>query len=257
MLTSVGLVPLVLAGFDVEGLLEGGRAARDHFLASPVGSNSCALMAAHQVALMRAGISQVVMMAYCDRVLPLVDWFRQLWAESLGKRVDRQGRVVHTGITPIKALGVIDQHSQVQLYAQGPNDKHICFLEVEQVGPPLRVPAREGFPEALGHLVGKTLDELLEAELQGTRSALQAAGRPVSRFRMRSGSAFEVGGFMMGWELATAVAGELLDIDAFDQPGVELGKKIAHGLLGRADLRELAASYTQSSSEPEMVSLFC
>jgi glucose-6-phosphate isomerase len=117
-------------------------------------------------------------------------------------------------------------------------------LEVERIGPALEVPAREGFPDALGHLVGKTLGELLEAELEGTKLALRDAKRPTSSWRMGSASPEEIGAFVLSWEISTAVAGELLDIDAFDQPGVELGKKIAHGLLGRDDLVELAASYT-------------
>ena len=244
VLTSVGLLPLALAGYDIEGLLDGAREVRDRFISEAVSENAPMQAALHQILLAERGVKQVVMMSYCDRLLPMVDWFRQLWAESLGKRYDRHGKEVFTGITPLKALGVIDQHSQVQLYAEGPHDKHICFLEVERIGPALEVPAREGFPDALGHLVGKTLGELLEAELEGTKLALRDAKRPTSSWRMGSASPEEIGAFVLSWEISTAVAGELLDIDAFDQPGVELGKKIAHGLLGRDDLVELAASYT-------------
>ena len=244
VLTSVGLLPLAIAGFDIVGLLEGARVVRDRFVEERATENAPMQAALHQILLAERGVRQVVMMSYCDRLLPMVDWFRQLWAESLGKRFDRHGQEVFTGITPLKALGVIDQHSQVQLYAEGPHDKHICFLEVEHIGPELRVPERDGFPAALGHLVGKTLGDLLEAELEGTKLALRDAKRPTSSWRMGSACAQEIGAFVLSWEISTAVAGELLDIDAFDQPGVELGKKIAHGLLGRQDLVELAASYT-------------
>lgn len=247
VLTAVGLLPLALAGFDIASLLDGARAVRDRFIEEDAGANAPMQAALHQIMLAERGVAQVVMMSYCDRLLPMVDWFRQLWAESLGKRFDRQGQEVFTGITPLKALGVIDQHSQVQLYAEGPHDKHICFLEVDEIGPPLTVPARDGFPDALGHLVGKSLGELLEAELEGTKLALRDANRPTSTWRMGSASAQEIGAFVLSWEISTAIAGELLDINAFDQPGVELGKKIAHGLLGREDLVELAASYTSKA----------
>jgi glucose-6-phosphate isomerase len=234
VLTAVGLVPLALAGYPIDRLLAGARAARDRALSDEVGQNACLQAAAHQILLARRGVNQCVMMAYSDQLLCMVDWFRQLWAESLGKAVDRAGQQVNTGITPISALGVIDQHSQVQLYMEGPADKHVTFLEVTRFGRDVSVPLREGFAPGLEHLQGKTLGELLEAELVGTRRALEQAGRLTSRWVMSGLEPEAMGAFLMSWQIITAIAGELLNINAFDQPGVELGKKIAHGLLGHA-----------------------
>jgi len=105
----------------------------------------------------------------------------------------------------------------------------------------VEVPRGDGFPDALSHLLGKSLSEILAAEAQGTRAALRNAGRPTSRWLMDAITPANVGAFLFAWEYTTAIVGELLDINAFDQPGVELGKKIAHGILGRDGFEEWAA----------------
>ncbi|TXD37627.1 glucose-6-phosphate isomerase [Lujinxingia vulgaris] len=237
VLSPVSLVPLALAGYDIDGLLSGARRCLDGSDASWM---QLARIAAQHVALGDQGYGQLVMMAYADRLNALVDWFRQLWAESLGKARDRNGARVHTGITPIKAIGAIDQHSQVQLYMEGPNDKQIIFVETRSHSTDLTIPASPSLPEALSHLQGRSLAEILHAEALGTRAALARAGRPTACWSLESTGAASVGGFLMAWMFITALAGELLDIDAFDQPGVELGKKIAHGLLGHPEHGALA-----------------
>lgn len=240
VLTAVGLVPLALAGYPIKELLSGARKARDQSKTRTEAVNFWGICAAEHVALADKGFDQLVMMTYSDRLEGLVDWFAQLWGESLGKAVNRKGEKVHVGITPIKAVGVIDQHSQVQLYMEGPKNKHISFLEVQSFDRDRKIPSSPPMPEALQHLQGKDLSEIFAAELEGTRSALRDAGRPTSSWRFQRIDAESVGAFLFSWQMITAVAGELLDINAFDQPGVELGKKIAHGLLGRQDHADLA-----------------
>lgn len=241
VLTAVGLVPLALAGYPIEALMQGARDARERALNDDVANNACLQATLDQVLLLERGVNQCVMMAYCDALLPLVDWFRQLWAESLGKPRRDTGEAV--GITPIAAVGAIDQHSQVQLYMEGPADKHVTFLRVERPWVDLIVPTMEGLPDGIEHLAGKSLSSILEAELVGTRAALEAQDRPTSVWTFDQVTPANVGAFILAWELMTAIAGELLDVNAFDQPGVELGKKIAHGLLGRAQYTELADQY--------------
>ena len=232
VLSPVGLVPLALAGYPIGDLLEGAAAARDRFLEASPEENAILTATADIYTLYQRGVAELVMMAYSDRLETLVDWFRQLWAESLGKAHNRSGEEVHTGMTPIKAVGTIDQHSQVQLYMEGPARRMVTFLGVDQFDTEVTIPQSDGLPEGLSHLADRSLGEVLEAELDGTQRALQEAGRPTTRWSFARLEARPVGSFLVAWETITALMGELLDIDAFDQPGVELGKKIAHGLLG-------------------------
>ncbi len=241
VLTPVGLVPLALAGYPIEPLLKGARQVRDRYATAEEIADSLGRMADEALALAEAGYGQVVMMTYGDRLVGLVDWFRQLWAESLGKAHQRDGEQVHRGITPVFARGVVDQHSQVQLYMEGPKDKWVCFLEVEEFARDRRVPDSPALPEGLEHLGGTSVSDIFAAELEGTRRALQESGRPTASWRFQKVVPKSVGGFLYAWQMITGVAGELWQVNAFDQPGVELGKKIAHGLLGREEYGDLAA----------------
>jgi glucose-6-phosphate isomerase len=238
VLTPVGLVPLALAGYPVGQLLKGARLARDRALEAPYEENAVLQAATDAFALYKDGMSQLVMMAYSDRLETLVDWFRQLWAESLGKATDRQGEQVHVGMTPVKAVGTIDQHSQVQLYMEGPANRLVTFLGVESFDTEVTIPEADILPEALSHLGGRSLAEVLNAELDGTQQALGEVGRPTNRWTFEQIRPRSVGAFLLSWELITGMMGELLDINAYDQPGVELGKNIAHGRLGHPDHRE-------------------
>ncbi len=254
VLSSVGLVPLALGGYPIRELLHGAADARDRLLETDFQANAVLQATADLYALYERDISELVMMAYSDRLGTLVDWFRQLWAESLGKKHDRAGREVHTGMTPIKAIGSIDQHSQVQLYVEGPPSRAVVFLHVEQFAREVEIPETDGLPEPLAHLAGHSLGEVLEAELEGTQRALQEIGRPTTRWSFERLTAESVGGFLVAWETITALMGELLDIDAFDQPGVELGKRIAHGLLGDEEAAGGLDLEGDSSAEPIVVS---
>ena len=255
VLTPVGLVPLALAGYPIDELLAGARKARDAQDDTASLAAGWGVVAAEHLALAERGVNELVMMTYADRLRYLVDWFCQLWAESLGKAHNRLGEAVHTGITPIKAVGVIDQHSQVQLYMEGPANKHISFLEVERFERDRVIPEDPLMPMALQHLQGRSLSEIFAAELAGTRGALHQAGRPTSRWLFQRITPEAVGGFIFAWEMITAMAGELWEINAFDQPGVELGKKIAHGLLGHSKYGEFAAAgrHDDKPEDPLMI----
>jgi glucose-6-phosphate isomerase len=175
-----------------------------------------------------------VMMPYTDRLYSTADWFCQLWAESLGKRLDRAGTDVYRGPTPVKALGATDQHSQVQLYMEGPFDKTITFLAVNELPGDLAVPAVYGDVAELAYLGGRTLGELLEAERTATAAALAARGRMNMTIELPVVDAHAVGQLMMMLQIATVYAGALYDVDPLDQPGVELGKQLTYALMGRA-----------------------
>jgi glucose-6-phosphate isomerase len=180
------------------------------------------------------------MMPYSAGLRDVADWYRQLWAESLGKETDRRGRTVHTGPLPVKGLGVTDQHSQLQLYAEGPDDKILTFLGVREFAREVKIPHPGPEAASLAYLGGHTLAELMSAEQRSTAWALAQKGRPSLTITLPRVDAFSVGALMYMMEMATAVAGELYDIDAFDQPGVELSKQATYALMGREGYEKLA-----------------
>lgn len=242
VLTAVGLLPAAFLGLDVDALLEGARAMRRQCWSAAPERNP-GVMAAVLLHLMatRRGRSVQVMMPYADGLLHLADWYRQLWAESLGKRSERNGRVVETGQTPVTSLGTTDQHSQVQLYMEGPPDKIITFIEVAAVNVDVRIPPRHQDLDSLGYLGGRTLGELIAAEKRGTEIALTSAGRPNMTYLLPRISAHVMGQLLYLFEFQTALSGELYGINAFDQPGVEAGKVAAYALMGRTGYEKDAA----------------
>jgi glucose-6-phosphate isomerase len=234
VLSAVGLLPAALVGIDIDALLAGAAAMVQRCASAALHENPAGMFAALQYhAHERAGAPIHVMMPYTDRLAGVADWFRQLWAESLGKRVDTSGAVVHRGPTPVVALGATDQHSQVQLYMEGPFDKTITFLTVRSLPADLVIP--HAFPDldALAFLGGHSLGGLLEAERAATRSALTRAGRMNMTIQLPDIGAHSIGQLLMLLQLATVYAGGFYDVDPLDQPGVELGKRLTYGLLGR------------------------
>jgi glucose-6-phosphate isomerase len=233
VLSAVGLLPAALIGINIRELLAGAREMDERcrttdLLQNPAGAFAVLQYLAHT----RAGAPIHVMMPYSDRLYHTADWFRQLWAESLGKREDLEGHTVFTGPTPVKALGATDQHSQLQLYMEGPFDKTISFLAVE---PALDVAIPNVYPdiEALAYLGGHTLGELLEAERVGTTAALAAHGRMNLTITLPGLTAHALGQLFMMLQIATVYAGALYQVNPIDQPGVELGKRLTYALMGR------------------------
>ncbi|MBO6937962.1 MAG: glucose-6-phosphate isomerase [Deltaproteobacteria bacterium] len=239
VLTPVGLLPGALAGFDMAGLLKGAGAMRDRCARTVLKENPAGIVAALHVLHHRLhGRPIHVMMPYSDALRGYANWFVQLWAESLGKRLDRQERVVETGPTPLPAVGATDQHAQVQLFMEGPKDKLVTFVALDQPLAKRAIPTEEG-PYA--YLGGHDLAELLDYERRATALALAGDGRPSLTIHLPRLDAPALGGLFFLMEAATAIAGELYGIDAFDQPGVELGKRLAYGLLGRKGYEDAAS----------------
>lgn len=232
VLSPVGLFSAAMCGIDIDALLDGAAAMDAACSREALADNPAAIIAHVLVTLGRRGKVNHVMMPYSNQLYFLADWFRQLWAESLGKQADLAGRTVHAGFTPIKALGTTDQHSQVQLYREGPNDKVFCLVEVERFASDVAIPRGLGV-EALGYLEGKSMTALLNAEKRATEFALVESQRPNFTLRAPLIDAFHVGQFICLWEMATAHAGLMLNIDAYNQPAVETGKVATFGLMGR------------------------
>jgi glucose-6-phosphate isomerase len=234
VLSAVGLLPAALIGIDIAELLRGAADMAERCSTDVLSQNPAGIFAALQyLAQTQRGANVHVMMPYTDRLYGMADWFRQLWAESLGKKLDRDGNEVFVGGTPVKALGVTDQHSQVQLYMEGPFDKTITFLTVADPGTDVQIPKLYDGVEALAYLGGASLGALLNAEQNATAAALTTNGRMNMEIRLQKIDAHAVGQLIMLLQIATVYAGALYNVNPLDQPGVELGKKLTYGLMGR------------------------
>ena len=238
-LCPVGLLPAAVLGIDIKGMLGGARYVIDELSVGTNPRKNAPLMAAvlHYLG-MKKGKNISVMMPYADSLKFMADWYCQLWGESLGKNRTLDGMPCNKGQTPVKALGVTDQHSQVQLYAEGPFDKIITFIAVEKYRSEVTIPnGCEEYPN-VNFLCGHTMNELIQAERVATEFALTKAGKPNYTIILPELNAFTLGELIMYFELQTAYTGALMGIDTFNQPGVEEGKNATYALLGRPGYEE-------------------
>ncbi len=225
VLSNVAVLPALIAGLDPAALRTGAAAVLDATLgASAPREAPPALGAALSVALgERRGIAVSVLMPYVDRLAAFGLWYRQLWAESLGK----DGK----GTTPVRAVGAIDQHSQLQLYLAGPADKMFTLIALDVAGQGARMPADLAEGRDLAYLAGRTMGDLLDAEQRATATSLIRNGRPTRVFHLERLDEQSLGALLMHFMLETIIAADLLRVDAFDQPAVEQGKVLARQYL--------------------------
>ena len=251
VLSPVGLLSSALVGIDIKGLQLGAKEMLERCADAPFHDNPALIHATIQY-LMHAkhAMPIAVMMSYSHRLRDMADWYAQLLAESIGKRTDRAGKDVFRGPTPVRAVGVTDQHSQVQLYTEGPFDKWFTLLTVGHSDHEVPIPATPAAfqdLEGVDYLGGRSLGELFRAERDGTEIALTEAGRPNAAIRFESVTARSVGQMIYMLELSVAVMGEFYDVDAFDQPGVEAGKLAAYALMGRTGFEARRAEIEASA----------
>jgi glucose-6-phosphate isomerase len=235
VLTPVGLFPAAAGGIDIDELIAGAASMdeRSKLAESPLADPALVLAGALWALATKHGKSIVVLMAYCDRLAATADWFCQLWAESLGKAVDLAGGVVEWGQTPVRAVGPADQHSELQLFVEGPRDKVVLFLRVEDHGAEIDIPPTYQDLDSVGYLGGQTLGALLNAEQRATELALAKRGRPNATLALPALNAFTLGQLFYLFEMATVAVAGLAGVDPFGQPGVEEGKRLTSALMGR------------------------
>jgi glucose-6-phosphate isomerase len=234
VLSPVGLLPAAICGVDVRALLAGAAEMAEKCDTERLAGNPAGLFATllHQADREQARPIHVLM-PYSDRLRPVALWFQQLWAESLGKAKTVGGEDGPRGPTPLAATGATDQHSLLQLFMEGPHDKVVVFIEVEDPEAEVAIPARHPGMASLSYLGGHTLGELLDVERSATAEALRREGRPNATVIMPRIGPRELGQLIMFLQVATVYGGALYDVDPLNQPGVELGKRLTYGLMGR------------------------
>ncbi len=240
--TPVCLLPLACVGVDISSLLKGAADFSRFVCHGGLESNPAYLNAVLQYLAYQKGLKTSVLMPYSDRLKDLADWYRQLWAESLGKKFATDGTVIHIGPTPVSALGTTDQHSQVQLYMEGPFDKVVTFIVVDEFDQDLQFPGYKASPE-MSYLTGHTMGELIRVEQQATAAALVRNHRSNCTIHIPKVTPETVGALIYMFEIQTLFAGYLFDVNPLDQPGVEEGKLFTYALMGRQGYEAKAEEY--------------
>jgi len=254
VLTAAGLFPAAVAGVRIDEVLAGAAWMDTRTAPAELWRNPAHLLGALlYLAEVEHGRHVVVLMPYSDRLARFGDWFAQLWAESLGKAETVGGQPIHCGQTPLAARGATDQHSLLQLLLDGPADKVVILLRVDDHGRELSIPAGYGDLDGVGYLGGRGLGSLLNMEQRATELALVQQQRPVLTISLPQLNAFTLGQLFYLFEAATVFAGGLHGINPLDQPGVESSKRLTYGLAGRrgfeSDRAEVAAWQARKRAE--------
>jgi glucose-6-phosphate isomerase len=231
VLSSVGLLLAEVIGIDSDELLRGAMDIHKKCSESELWQNPAYLFGALVYLMDKEKHRTInVMVPYADSLKPFSEWFCQLWAESLGKE--------NKGLTPYPSLGTTDQHSQLQLWTEGPQDKVIIFIRINEYGVDIKIPDIFKGTEGFNYLSGHTLSELIKAEEEATELALTKAGRPNMTIIIPQIDAYHLGQLFHFFEIATAFTGALFGINPFNQPGVEEGKNLTYGMMGKKGFEE-------------------
>lgn len=236
---AVGMLPAALCGVDIKEIQRGIQEIDAELKNPDITKNIAAQNALVQYRYYQLGKPISVFMPYSYRLAPVSDWYVQLWAESLGKKKDLEGNIIHVGPTPVRAVGVTDQHSQVQLFNEGPLDKVFTFIEVEKPEQDVTIPSQFSHIEDLQYLNNQPLSKLMAAEFESTRASITSNQRPNVTLTLPKIDAYHFAQLLYVLEVQTAFAGALFNIDPFDQPGVELAKVYTHALMGKKGYEHL------------------
>lgn len=230
VLSAVGIVPLTLAGYDTDALLEGAGAFLERFLDH---KEEHLLEKACFIYERREAQSINVLFSYANDLENFTKWYVQLWGESLGK-VDAKGN--HVGLTPIGLIGSVDQHSFLQLLIEGPRDKSVTFIKIEDFETPLVIPEISlKYIEKTDFINGQSFNTLINAQCDATRESLVQSGVPVDGITIEKIDETHIGAMIIYYELLTSLVGAMLKINTYDQPGVELGKVILFKKFDKVD----------------------
>lgn len=231
VLSPVGLLLAEAIGISSDDMLKGAKDIHDKCMNADLWQNPAYLFSSCLYLMQQFKNKNItVIMPYADRLKPFSEWFCQLWAESLGK----DGK----GLTPYPSVGTTDQHSQLQLWMEGPEDKVVVFLSIEDYGVDINIPEVFQDMEGLSYLSGHSLGELIRIEQEASEIALAKNGRPSITIKLPQIDAYHLGQLFHFFEISTAVTGFLYGINPFNQPGVEEGKNLTYGMMGKGGYEE-------------------
>ncbi len=229
VLTPVGLLISNLIDLDIAKMLDGANLVVQNQLQDAFD------VAVSSFLLNQRGKTNLVIMPYNSRLKTFTEWCVQLVSESTGKQFDLDNQEVFAGLTPIPALGATDQHSQLQLFKEGPNDKQFIFIKTTDYLVTLDIPSEElALNNSLNYLVNQSFNSLIQAEFEGTRQSLTESLRPSITLTIHQTDESSLGALFMFFELYTAFLGEMLNINTFDQPGVERSKVLTKEILSKS-----------------------
>jgi len=246
VLTPVGLFPSAVMNINIDDIARGALDMSNHIRKARYTNNMAIVLASILYLMDKSGRNIHVIMPYCERLSGFADWFRQLEAESLGKN--------SFGPTPMKSMGVTDQHSQLQLYIDGPKDKCIMLLYSAREKRP--IPKTFPYIDNLDYLAKKDLNELFHAELLGTSLSLTEAKTSNFTILLDDINAYNLGALFFLYEVAITYLGHLYNINPFDQPAVELGKIYTKAIMGKAGLEKQKRAADRILSAPKTVITF-
>ncbi|MGE5397187.1 MAG: hypothetical protein ACM3MK_06570 [Chitinophagales bacterium] len=233
VISSVGFLPAEIIGVDTGEMIKGAKAVSQSIMNNPLYQNPVFVLGTCLYELARRGKSIHVLFNYSSLLSEFGLWFMQLWGESLGKEVDLQGRKVNAGTTPLSCVGATDQHSLLQLFKEGPADKVFGYLKVLNYAEDLTLPSEYTSEPEYAYFGGHTMGEQLHIEQLSTEMSLANSGHPGYRLTVNDVSAVSLGALFFFYEALVAFVGALWNINPFNQPGVEDGKKITYCLMGR------------------------
>lgn len=238
VLTSAGMMPSAILGLDIDKFLAGAYdVIKSDF-------EQILILSAVYIHYIENKCNINVLMPYSSRLYGLGKWFCQLWAESLGKKVNFNNEIVYFGSTPVPSIGANDQHSLVQLFKEGPADKLITFIEIENHD--FDVDIGNSIGKDFEYIKGKRLGDLLNIELKATELALTKENKPNIKIKIDTLDEYTLGYLFMLFEYIVPTVGLTFDINPFNQPGVEEGKQYAYGLMGRPGYSKSCEDFNKS-----------
>jgi len=237
--SPVGLFPLGLLGIDIERLLDGAKNMKEACTDTNIEKNPAAISAAIQYLHYESGKNISDLFLFANDLESLGKWCRQLMAESLGKEFNKKGETVNVGITPVVSIGSTDLHSMAQLYLGGPYDKFTTFLSVENSNSHINVPTLKGYSKLVSGIQGKSLESIMGAMVEGTKTAFRKCRRPFMEVKLPCKSEYPIGQFLQFKMMETMYLGFLLGVNPFDQPNVESYKEETRKILKKKDANPL------------------